>query len=400
MSLVLLGSTSGSVTLQEPAVAGSTVIDLPATSGTMALTSDTIAVANGGTGQTSYTNGQLLIGNTTGNTLTKATLTAGTGISITNGTGSITIANTASVSAATPTALGTVYGLTPIAGAQNVSIGYNVLNAITTGVGNVGFGLNTLQANTTGQENSAFGGTYFNEAPLKSNTTGSNNSAYGAGSLRTNTTGSYNVAYGTNSLQGNTTASNNTAVGYQAMNNTTTGASNTTIGYQAGYSIGTGSNNVCIGRADVSVQNVTHEITIATAGVGGKGSSTGFISPNGGGVYQGNNGATWSVTSDQRLKKNIVNNNIGLDIINQIQVRNFEYRLPEEVTELDSQNAVQKIGVQLGVIAQELHAVLPDCVKTESTGVMSVQSDNLTWYMINAIKELKSEFDAYKASHP
>jgi hypothetical protein len=34
----------------------------------------------------------LLIGNTTGNTLTKATLTAGTGISITNGTGSITIA--------------------------------------------------------------------------------------------------------------------------------------------------------------------------------------------------------------------------------------------------------------------------------------------------------------------
>jgi len=35
-----------------------------------------------------------LIGNTTGNTLTKATLTAGTGISITNGSGSITIAAT------------------------------------------------------------------------------------------------------------------------------------------------------------------------------------------------------------------------------------------------------------------------------------------------------------------
>ena len=52
----------------------------------------TLGVANGGTGQTTYTNGQLLIGNTTGNTLTKATLTAGTGITITNGTGSITIA--------------------------------------------------------------------------------------------------------------------------------------------------------------------------------------------------------------------------------------------------------------------------------------------------------------------
>ncbi len=55
-----------------------------------------LPTANGGTGQTSYTNGQLLIGNNTGNTLTKATLTAGTGISITNGNGSITIASTAS----------------------------------------------------------------------------------------------------------------------------------------------------------------------------------------------------------------------------------------------------------------------------------------------------------------
>jgi hypothetical protein len=54
----------------------------------------TVPVANGGTGQTSYVNGELLIGNTTGNTLTKSTLTAGTGISVTNGTGSITIGNT------------------------------------------------------------------------------------------------------------------------------------------------------------------------------------------------------------------------------------------------------------------------------------------------------------------
>jgi len=54
----------------------------------------TLDVDNGGTGQTTYTNGQLLIGNTTGNTLTKATLTAGTGITITNGAGSITITGT------------------------------------------------------------------------------------------------------------------------------------------------------------------------------------------------------------------------------------------------------------------------------------------------------------------
>jgi len=51
-----------------------------------------LPVVNGGTGQTTYTDGQLLIGNSTGNTLTKATLTAGTNISITNAAGAITIA--------------------------------------------------------------------------------------------------------------------------------------------------------------------------------------------------------------------------------------------------------------------------------------------------------------------
>lgn len=52
----------------------------------------TIGVSKGGTGQTSYTDGQILIGKTQGNTLDKATLTAGSNVTITNGAGSITIA--------------------------------------------------------------------------------------------------------------------------------------------------------------------------------------------------------------------------------------------------------------------------------------------------------------------
>ena len=67
----------------------------PATPATGAVTlSGLLNVASGGTGQSTYTNGQLLIGNTTGNTLGKATLTAGTGITITNGPSAITIAQT------------------------------------------------------------------------------------------------------------------------------------------------------------------------------------------------------------------------------------------------------------------------------------------------------------------
>ena len=78
-----------------------------------------LSVGQGGTGQTTYTNGQLLIGNTTGNTLVKSTLTAGTGINITNGAGTITIAGTgpdtfpgAGIAYSTGTAWGTSYTTT------------------------------------------------------------------------------------------------------------------------------------------------------------------------------------------------------------------------------------------------------------------------------------------------
>jgi len=136
-TLRLYGATSGYVGLTVPAAAGTTTYSLPtadgtsgqvlttngtgalswttvsgggggggvtsfsggstgltpalATSGAVAL-GGTLAVSSGGTGQTSFVDGELLIGNSTGNTLTKATLTAGTGVTITNSAGAITIA--------------------------------------------------------------------------------------------------------------------------------------------------------------------------------------------------------------------------------------------------------------------------------------------------------------------
>jgi hypothetical protein len=57
-----------------------------------AITTGTLAVARGGTGQSAYTDGQLLIGNTATGGLSKATLTQGANVTITNANGSITIA--------------------------------------------------------------------------------------------------------------------------------------------------------------------------------------------------------------------------------------------------------------------------------------------------------------------
>ena len=58
--------------------------------------SGVVPVASGGTGVSSYANGEILVGNSTGNTLTKTTLSPGANINITNGPGSITIASTLS----------------------------------------------------------------------------------------------------------------------------------------------------------------------------------------------------------------------------------------------------------------------------------------------------------------
>jgi hypothetical protein len=73
-----------------------------------------IGTLYGGTGQTTYTDGQLLIGKTDG-TLAKTTLTAGTGITITNGDGSVSIASSGgtvtSVTATSP--LASTGGTTP-----------------------------------------------------------------------------------------------------------------------------------------------------------------------------------------------------------------------------------------------------------------------------------------------
>ena len=76
-----------------------------------------IAVNRGGTGQTSYTDVQLLIGNTVGNTLDKNTLTAGTAIGITNGHGTIAIANTG----VTSVAAGSGISASPATGAVTIA---------------------------------------------------------------------------------------------------------------------------------------------------------------------------------------------------------------------------------------------------------------------------------------
>ena len=375
--------------------------------GAFALLANTTGTSNVGIGGFDGTTASALRQNTTGNQNTAV----GVGALQANTTASQNTAVGYQALSANTTGLGnSAVGDSALdantTGAYNVAFGVSALSANTTADSNVAIGTSALEFNTTGTSNTAVG-----TSSLDANTTGNNNTAIGLNALGSNTTGSGNTALGRSALPANTTASANTAVGYATMNANTTGASNTAIGEGAGFAITTGSNNICIGagsgEATVNLTTGANNIYIGTLSRGsasangqeivlgynttGKGTNTGFINPNGGGVYQGNNSSTWSTTSDERIKKNIVDNTTGLDAINQVQVRNFEYRTEDEITELPTHSAIDKQGVQLGVIAQEIQTVLPDMVKEESTGVLSVNPDNMTWYLVNAVKELSAQ---------
>ena len=114
------------------------------TIGTGVWNGTAIGTAYGGTGQTTYTNGQLLIGNTTGNTLTKATLTAGSGVTITNSTGSITISATGSGGTVT-----SVTGTSPIASTGGTTPDISIQDGTTTQKGAVQLEDSTSSTSTT-----------------------------------------------------------------------------------------------------------------------------------------------------------------------------------------------------------------------------------------------------------
>ena len=53
---------------------------------------------------------------------------------------------------------------------------------------------------------------------------------------------------------------------------------------------------------------------------------------------------------------------------------------------------------QIGAIAQELETVLPNCVNTDPNGLKTVDTDEMIWHMVNAIKELSAKVTALEAA--
>lgn len=134
----------------------------------------TLPVSNGGTGQSTYSNGQLLIGNSSTGGLTKATLTAGPSMVITNGPGTIQFDTSGMVTSVNVS--GGTTGLTtsggPVTSAGTITLAGTLVAANGgTGLTSPGTSGNLLQSTGSGWQSAAIAVGFSNMAVFTSSTT-------------------------------------------------------------------------------------------------------------------------------------------------------------------------------------------------------------------------------------
>ena len=140
------------------------------------------------------------------------------------------------------------------------------------------------------------------------------------------------------------------------------------------------------GNGQLKVAENSVEITTAGLGVGTTGVTTT-------GLIRATNDVIAFYSSDKRLKTNILPIPNALDKISKIRGVTFDWLEFEE-------NKDKKIhaneGHDIGVIAQEIEAILPELVNTRENGYKAVKYDKLVAVLIEAVKELKAEVDELK----
>lgn len=323
---------------------------------------------------------------------------------------------------------------------NNIAIGDQALDALTTGGGNVAIGKDALSANTTSSNVVAIGFSALKSAPsadystavgyaaltndsgstgntavgsaamwdnnggandntavgvnaLDENQYGDGNVALGSYTLgHANMQGNQNVAVGISALANNTDGSGSVAVGKEALKGLTTGGTqNTALGYQAGDNITTGDLNIIIGY-DIDAASATGnsqlniggtiygDLSNDRIGIGAVPAAGIEFDVTGDIQYTG----TLVDISDARLKDNVRPLPASqLRNILALQGVSFEMKAEPGVTEL-------------GLIAQSVERVYPELVKTAPGGTKSLNYIGLIGPLVEAMKEQQVEIRALR----
>lgn len=314
------------------------------------------------------------------------------------------------------TAVG-AYSLLNCTSNSTTAVGYQALSLLTsaqgcTAVGGFAANVNTaancsafgtvaLGSNTTGANNSAFGA-----FSLTNCVTGANNSGFGYQTLES-TLSSGNSAFGTSALTVLSSGANCTAVGSDCLSACTTGARNTSLGQLSGTLVVSGNDNVFLGRSAGSAftGSDSNNITIGSGVTGASGvSNTVIIGAD----------ATFCAISGIRGATTINNDAVAVlvDSSGQLGTISSSGRFKENIRDMDdfsgrifdlrpvlfdykTQNSSRP---HVGLIAEEVHEVLPEIVVMDKEGIPeTIQYHSLIPLLLNELIKLKKEVTQLRA---
>ncbi len=253
-----------------------------------------------------------------------------------------------------------------------------------------GSGEVTFLGQWAGNNNSGYKNTYLGNSAGANTGSGNNNVSVGFRAGR-DMTGHRNVIMGSEAGigvgGGGSTGSDNTLIGHQSGKNMTTGSSNVMLGTQAGNAVSSGYGNVFLGHNagyfetgnnSLYIDNSTTRYPLIFGDFASE-----YVDINGslyvtGGIYE---------TSDMNKKTNIRTLESSLDKVMALKGVSFEWSRDK------SKGETPASGESIGVIAQDVEAVLPALVGESRNGTKAVNYSGLIPVLLEAIKEQQGQIE-------
>ena len=292
-----------------------------------------------------------------------------------------------------------------------IAIGKEALTALTTATECIAIGQNALSSMTTSTGMIAIG----DDAGKDCDSTGSTPDGcvyIGASCGQNLDDGTRNTAVGFEAMTGNTENANtpnySVAVGWKALTSITDGDRNVTIGAESGTNLESGSYNVLVGYGTQASAADSENAVVIGYDISGGGNEVTIGKASNVLTNNFTSGSTWAQSSDERIKTDIKDDNLGLDFIKELKTKTFKWKpsneVPKELTEhYNEVNQKNTDVVMHGMIAQEVKAALDKSgVDTfggwseKSDGSQNISREMFVIPLIKAVQELSTELEELK----